>query len=339
MISTIIGILLAGQISGLVVGALRKSAGKYNNDTENFKISTDKAFLILLSCSIVMFTFAFLSTFSVHESDSKVWMAFVVIALPEIVLALHTKKTITIRGNDIRVHCLLPPKNAKYSISEITHYTASTDVTTVWNGSKKLFSYDVDAQGAKNMNARLKKEGIKRVEDEYGAYCVRKKDILSIRKNSTILALMAVLAICGLAMTFVIQGDIYDYIIWGVIWLSFMAIIFAFLYYFGPVSNYRFTTNMEKALGINFDREMSRLNIQNYRYRDNEWYGTSWNTWQLMINRKYIKEIVNVRWDDGQGIEIITIRTIDEKKKTFKTSEKGEFEYWYEKEKNEEGLE
>ena len=92
MISTVIGILLAGQLAGLVVGILRNQNNKYKTDTENFEISAKSASLVLLGCSIVFFAFSFLSTFSVHESDSKVWIAFLVFAVPVMLGLLFSRR-------------------------------------------------------------------------------------------------------------------------------------------------------------------------------------------------------------------------------------------------------
>lgn len=329
MLSTVIGILLAGQIAGLVVGILRNQNNKYKTDTENFEISAKSASLVLLGCSIVFFAFSFLSTFSVHESDSKVWIAFLVFAVPALLIALRLMRTICVRGSEIRVKGILPPENKKFDFSEITHYTASTDVTTVWSGKRKLFAYDVDALGAKNMTMKLKAAGIDRIEDDYGlgARCIRKKDVLSISKNSTIIALMVLMAICGLAFMF-ISGD---YIITWLFWLPVMAVTFALLYIPGPVKNYLFIRDMEQALGIDFDAEMRLLNVQDYLFRDENWFGTSWSTWQLMIHRDYIQEIKKIYWDDDNHIETVAFRTIDGKKIKFKTGERDAFREWHEK--------
>ena len=326
--------IITCQIVGFVVGLLRLNNKKYTNSTTKFDISLGgMTSMILLGCSIVFLLPAIPLSMSVlGENNRDWWICFVGLGLPFLIISLLSMQKVSVNGNTITIKSVIPPKHKVHQFSEITHYSSKGDITTVYSGDKKLFSFDADHRGAKNMLNRFKKDGIKRIED-HAVHTICKADLKSA-KNAAIVPIL--FFICWyaffifslyalLAMTF------RDFLLANLVGVCLGLAVSIPLYLFHTGKTLALIERTEKALNIDFDKEMAALGVESFNYRDENWYGVSFNMEQAMINRRYVKEIVKTFYDREYMTEEVTIRGIDGKKFKFKEDGEGNFREWFEK--------
>ena len=331
MIATVIGLLIAGQIAAIVVGILRGRQNKYNDNTKVFAVKPDSlAVLILLGCSVLFMLPAVPASLSSAEYNKDVWIFFLGLGLPFFVLAiaLSFSPKIYVNKDSIRVKSFLSSR--VYKFSDITHYSASDDTTFVYRQNKKLFSFDIDSIGSKNMFKRLEQEGVQRMEgSEIKTIC--KADIGSLKESSTarVLFFIAWYVFFALSLYGLIHNGVGEFITYNVIGLVFGVVLAGGLLFYYRSKCRGFITGLEKTLDISFDAEMKRLGIGSFRYRDRDWYGVSWNMWKLMVRRDYISRLISIEEDTRSRCETVTIETVDGKRFSFKEGLNSGFADWW----------
>ena len=340
MILLAIRMAIATMIVSCVIGAIRDRTNRYQNSTQNFdiflgEVSIKILYAWVIFCSICAFgamTIPPEMSAGTPESDFRVGLAFLVLGIPGLILIPIAKKRISVRGNKIRVKNVLSSQT--YDFSEITHYT-SRSITTVYSGKKALFSFDRDRIGAKNMIERLQLEGIPKVENKIkdpdaGAWIdsenvnrtIKKKDVLAIKNNSSIITLCAIFVILGLAgMLIMLQ--------FGLVMFAITFLVAGLIYLCYPLRYYHYMSNMEKALGINIDDEMAKRGICSFAGNDDDmWFFEHCDPHMIILNRDYIQEILELS-KGSAGYDDLLFMGIDGKKVKIKISYREKFADWY----------
>ena len=335
MIGSIIGLLLAGAVSSAVVGKFKENQLKYKDDINSFIISAGSdAVFIMTMIGAVFGGFAIFASFASVENGFYAWIPLALFALSCILIGFFARKTITVDNDNILIKSYLPPKNFKCSFKDIAYYDSGIGGgAIVYNNSgEKLFSFDGDMIGAKNMIKRLQVEKIPlREKNQQAVKTTTIKKRWIITKNSNLVTIIILILFLGIVMGIWggieanARGEGFFFSFIMIVLLSVALIIFVLPFMLIP--SFRNIRHIEKGLNINFDDEMERIGATSFDFVNKDWYITDTKRVSL-VRRDYIKGIVDSYFDDNMHCTIIKLEAIDGSKIQLATYDPEGFKKW-----------
>ena len=335
MIGSIIGLMLAGAVSSAVVGKLKEKQLKYKDDMNNFVISagSDTVFTMTMIGS-VFGVFAIFASFASVENGFYAWVPFALFALSCILIGVFARKTITVDNDNILVKSYLPPKKFKCSFKDIAYYDSGIGGGAIAydNSGKKIFSFDGDMVGAKNMIKRLQTEKIPHGEKNQRVVkttTIKKRWIIT--KNSNLVTIIILILFLGLVMGIWGgveanargEGFFFTFVIIILLSVALIVLILPFML----IPSFKNIHRIEKGLNINFDDEMERIGATSFDFVNKDWYITDTKRVSL-VRRDYIKGIVDSYFDDNMHCTIIKLEAIDGSKIQLATYDPEGFKKW-----------
>jgi len=332
MIGGALAICIAGMVASLAVGKWREKSASYTKSTDEFDVFLSNDYLAVLYLgALFCFGCGLLSVFMAPDQKGAI-LTFLILGIIIAAFIPLAKQKISVKGNTITVKKLLSTQ--AYRFSDITHYSGS-DVTTVYKGQKVLFTFDIDCIGANNMLDRLKQEGITKTERVHQSSdgvqqkvqvdvtdrTIRKEEVLSLKNNSSIVAIAVMFAILGVLGLLLHPA-------FGLILLALGILICLFMYLIGPMKYYSIMTNMEKAMGIDINAEMAELGVTDFRHSTGKWFLANNNPYKLILHRDYIQDVLQIL-PRSSGWYEITFTAVDGRRVAFRTLGQENFVKWY----------
>ena len=167
---------------------------------------------------------------------------------------------------------------------------------------------------------------------------IKRKDVIFRNPTVIILISLGVLFVLSMIIPIFFKSfstvEINDRIMSSIYVTLGVLIISAFV----AIPSYIKLKNMEKALDIDFNEEMKKLNVKSFNYIDNYWFIIKCS---FIINRNYVKELMRVNRVYEKNVDgmaeghnyVYKIKTINDKiVKYIDLEDSNRFQVWLEHE-------
>ncbi|MBQ6497954.1 MAG: hypothetical protein IJI58_04500 [Bacilli bacterium] len=328
--------LLIAIIVGVIIKVIRdkqNTSNKKIKDINNFTIYAIKDYVIILDIATIFF-FA-LAVFAINPSDESqkfIWIAFVLWGFLSLLGSLAIRKKIVFKNDTITVKKVLLPSFKKYSIKDITRVEKSEQFFKVYSNDKCIFTCDNDLIGYDAALKRFETEGIKITG--YKGRLLTKKSMLHSQILLFTSLLFFVLVFC-FEIPLILQEPTFktvlDSLLVGVV---IIGIPMGLLYLWFVPRGYFQISKIEKALNIDFDDEMKKLDVTDKQFINNDWFidiPARMITYPIIYHKKYIKSLDEFKKEEDREDYTTMIETIDGVQKIhfYSYSSRCQFEDWF----------
>ena len=96
---------------------------------------------------------------------------------------------------------------------------------------------------------------------------------------------------------------------------------------------YFYIRRIEKAINVDFDKEMKKLNVEFPNYMDKDWLIINESLYAIVLHRKLLKSIEGTKNSSDYKTKTISIKTIEDKimKISLSPTDAKRFKDWFEK--------
>lgn len=326
--------LIVALIVGEVLGNIKEKSTIKNNrirDIDHFRIYAEKTIPYIFDFSAIFwFVLALLASGTETPGQKYMWVCFALWGLASMIVGIMVRKIIIIDGEEIIIKKILLPSK-RYKFSDISKVVYGDEGLIAYSENKLLFRCDKDLIGFEKLHSKLEKEKVEITS--IGGKTLTKKRFFF---NGTILVLigltffMCFCFIIGLTLEdFSVNKFIEDTL--GCVFISVFPMAIVYLIY--VPRTYFYIRRIEKAINVDFDKEMKKLNVEFPNYMDKDWLIINESLYAIVLHRKLLKSIEGTKNSSDYKTKTISIKTIEDKimKISLSPTDAKRFKDWFEK--------
>ena len=326
--------LIIALIVGEVLGKIKEKSTIKNNrirDIDHFRIYAEERIPYIFDYSAIFwFIIALLASGTETPGQKYMWVCFALWGLASMIAGIMIRKVIIIDGEEIIIKKILLPSK-RYKFSDIYKVVYGDEGLIAYSKNKLLFRCDKDLIGFEKLYSKLEKEKVE-ITSIGGKTLTKKRFFFneSILVLTVLTFFMSFCLIIGMTLEdFTVNKFIEDTLVCVFISVFPMAIIY--LVY--VPRTYFYIRRIEKAINIDFDEEMKKLNVKLPNYMDKDWLIMNESLYAIVLHRKFIKSIEGTKNSSDYKIKTFSIKTIEDKimKLPLSRTHAKKFKDWYEK--------